>query len=281
VLLDDIIKIDSKMNLVAGVLLAILAALAVMVSSRSPHWPVFRSPKRCIAVLARGDPDGNYDLLRSRQMALSKLPWTRTWDHVIFHEGNITEKECGIPARYIDVSRTFLKFQKEVSPSPICATTCLLHFPMGYRSMCLFWFDDFLDYLSEYDEILRIDDDCQLYLGVPEPRLPPDALFAASKTQGCDAPEFTDGMVELFSNIDPTTDFSSCSHPYTNVMWVDVQWAMATRGLKSAMLESNCIQLNRWGDLPLWGYFLKMMGVAICELPISYFHGSHNVVVNR
>lgn len=146
--------------------------------------------------------------------------------------------------------------------------------------MCLFWFDDFLDYISEYDEILRIDDDCCLDEGIPEPRLASNVMFASGKTQGPDVAEFTDGMEALFCRLDPTVNFSACEHPYTNVMWVRVPWALATRSLKSAILQSNCIQINRWGDLPLWGYFLKMTGVPIVSLPISYYHGSHKVHVN-
>jgi len=239
-----------------------------------------RTVKRCIAVLARGGPDCDFSLLLKRQDALSKLSWTEGWDHIVFHEGNIAESQCGLPVRFVDVSPTFLKFQGDMPRSPICSQTCLSQYPLGYRSMCLFWFDDFLDYISNYDEILRIDDDCCVDEGVPEPKLASDALFASGKTQGCDVAEFTDGLEALFSQLDPTVNFSACEHPYTNVMWINVQWALATRALKSAVLQSNCIQINRWGDLPLWGYFLKMMGVPIFRLPISYHHGSHNVHVH-
>lgn len=146
---------------------------------------------------------------------------------------------------------------------------------MGYRAMCLFWFDDFLDYVQDYDEILRIDDDCTLDRGQPEPELPEGVVFASSATQGCDVPEFTEGMPELFQKIDPLADYSKCKHPYTNVMWLDVKWALRTRSMKSSVLESRCIQINRWGDLPLWGFYLKLLGVPIHPLHLSYFHGSH------
>ena len=33
-------------------------------------------------------------------------------------------------------------------------------FPLGYKHMCHFWSMDFMDYLSEYKYIIRIDEDC-------------------------------------------------------------------------------------------------------------------------
>ena len=255
-----------------------LIALIIRRPPRASHHS--RATKRCIAVLARGSPHGDFALLNRRQHALSKLPWTEGWDHIVFHEGNISENECGLSVRYVDVSPTFRKFQGNMPQSSICSQACLLQYPIGYRSMCLFWFDDFLDYISDYDEILRIDDDCCLDEGVSEPNLTADVFFASGKTQGRDAREFTEGLEALFSRLDPTVNFSSCEHPYTNVMWVNVRWAQATRGLKSAVLQSNCIQINRWGDLPLWGYFLKMLGVPIIKLPVSYHHGSHDVHIH-
>jgi hypothetical protein len=233
---------------------------------------------RCIAVLARGDPSGNYRLLRKRQAALDALSWTDAWDQIIFHEGDIDAASCGLKATYIDVSKTFQKI-KSVDRTPhtgICKEAPNAVFSTGYRAMCLFWFDDFLNYLDGYDEVLRVDDDCYLDPDQREPCLAEDDEFATSFVQGCDDARYTDGMVKLFRSLDGTKDFDHCSHPYTNVMWINLAWARATRPRKAPILATHCIALNRWGDLPLWGYFLTLVGSRISPLDLSYTHGSHD-----
>jgi len=232
---------------------------------------------RCIAVLARGDPTGRYALLRRRQAALDELPWTAAWDNVIFHEGDIDPQRCGVKAIYVDVSETFKKVKPPhlLPRTHLCKETPLSEFSLGYRAMCLFWFDDFLEYLDGYREVLRVDDDCFLDPGQDAPSFVDGAVFATSYVQGCDEARVVDGMASLFRSLDPGKDFDECAHPYTNVMWVSLDWARATRRRKAPILTSRCIDINRWGDLPLWGFYLKLLDLPISPLKLSYVHGSH------
>jgi len=268
------------MLLSTAVVFALLWCLGLLGSSRREAAAMLlrpRSRSKCIAVLARGDPKGRYELLHRRQAALDRLPWTRSWDRVIFHEGDIDEASCGIEARYIDVSATFRKVKptKDTLRTGVCKEIPNSVWPAGYRAMCLFWFHDFVEYLDGFDEVMRIDDDCYLDPDQPEPSLGDQDVFATSLVQGCDEAEYTDGMVELFKSLDASKDFDRCSHPYTNVMWVNLVWDRATRARKAPVLETRCIDMNRWGDLPLWGFYLILLGRRISPLRLSYVHGSH------
>ena len=266
---------------------AILVGLVMMILSVVALARVFlhclRSTprhRRCIAVLARKQPRGKYHALESRQRALDALPWTAGWDQIIFHEGNINPEACGIDARYVDVSATFRKLgDGAMPPSSLCKELPLSQFFLGYRSMCLFWFDDFLSYVDGYDMLLRIDDDCRLLPGQAEPTLPVGFHFATTQVGGCDATFVTDGMHKLFKSLQPETDFETCVNPYTNVMCVDLAWARATRAAKRPILDSQCIKINQWGDLPLWGAYLKMLGESLVQLGLSYKHDSHGAHV--
>ena len=42
----------------------------------------------------------------------------------------------------------------------VVTTIQSISFPLGYKHMCHFWSMDFLDYLSDYKYIIRIDEDC-------------------------------------------------------------------------------------------------------------------------
>lgn len=44
---------------------------------------------------------------------------------------------------------------------------------------------------------------------------------------------------------------------------------------------SNCFYTNRWGDMPVWGAALAIVEQQVEYLPLSYLHGSHNVVVDE
>lgn len=262
------------------IFLSIIVALCCTTSyfSKIKNGLTLSKRSRCIAVLARGDPTGQYTLLRRRQAALDKLPWTSSWDHIIFHEGDIDPDDCGIKAIYIDVSKTFQK----VRPANVlprkhpCAEILVSEFSMGYRAMCLFWFDDFISYLDGYSEVMRIDDDCFMDADQHEPTFCDTDVFATSYIQGCDDARFVDGMVSLFKSLDSGKNFDECKHPYTNVMWVNLNWARKTRQAKTPILATRCIDINRWGDLPLWGFYLKLLGCSISPLNLSYVHGSHD-----
>ena len=59
---------------------------------------------------------------------------------------------------FIDISsRAFLKEKKSINPHKKFQKSNI-----GYRHMCHFWFVDFWHFVEEYENILRIDEDCYI-----------------------------------------------------------------------------------------------------------------------
>ena len=88
-------------------------------------------------------------------------------DYLVFHEGNICKSHQDFIARYsnlpdikfIDVG---YEFQSPSNMTSVyCHSTVLSNsFSIGYKAMCRFWSDRFLDYTKEYRYVVRIDEDC-------------------------------------------------------------------------------------------------------------------------
>ena len=67
-------------------------------------------------------------------------------------------------------------------------------------------------------------------------------------------------------------------------MFVQVKWAFSDVALIEIfdrVEETNCICINRWGDLVLWGDTLRVIEKrAVIMSNWSYYHGSHGKLIS-
>ena len=223
------------------------------------------------------------------------------FDILIFHEGNISDSDknyinkkspdCII--NYISLKQFFNK-KHTIKKSSICwETPSSKKFGFGYKCMCQFWFSEFLKYTTEYKYVIRIDEDCEV-IEFPLDFLIDElrngaAKYVTPRIYGFDSTEVTVGMRELCLEYVEEREMKRPAafdqNPYTNVFLMDADYFRGNEVFISftrKVNECGCIYINRWGDLPLWGCILSMMGDKILAVNnnIKYFHGSHSETVN-
>ena len=250
--------------------------------------------RQCVAVLTRGYNDiSMYSKLIRRNLAIQENLVDKTVDILIFHEGNITEehqahiisKTPELNTKFVDVNNG-LAFKSEKSTIKFHPGTRL--FTFGYRHMCSFWFVDFWEFLSDYDRMLRIDEDCFIDFNID------------SVLQNLDNKDFICGKWisdHDFVTIDlnkitlqllgkDTSNVETPSGPYTNVFAVNLHAIRDNQLLRKYIKvvdDSGNIYRNRWGDLPLWGeaiYYIFGMKSLLIDTSIRYVHESHDMKVN-
>lgn len=256
------------------------------------------------AVLVIRFDSSTIERLTKRNNAISSFSWSRYVDHLVFHEASKVDSEvlCGtgnLTFTPIDVSKSFEKGHAMsvigLSGSSLtfkdypCNATSTPTFSTGYRSMCWFWFSEFLRYTNEYDAIMRIDDDCYLR-NAPVWPTSPSPISAVIEYWGNDKAEYINGMFSFFSDLktklyrehytvenDPFP--STWISPYSNVMLYNTSFLrdhVAFAIVADMVQSSRCIWRSRWGDLPLWGATRNTLGYEISHLQyFSYIHGSH------
>ena len=273
--------------------------------------------KNVIAVLTRGYKNtADYEKLIIRNQCIYlqfyfKVNDPTNYDIIIFHEGNISkqqqkhiqEQQPLLPLIFVPVKFYSPKRNDEKCPP----TSYSEQFGIGYKNMCYFWSIDFMEYLKEYDYVIRIDEDC--HLKYMEPNLVQEyksrgVHFASPYYQstnvneegkvvpGMDYPTAMVGMEDLFreflreNKIKPYIEKVEAG-PYTNVMLVNIQYFRNNENVQKVLhkiKKSNCILSNRWGDLPIWGYILTLLVDPkhyIKEPRIRYYHGSHNSEISE
>lgn len=297
-------------------------------------WPVNR---RAIAMLIKGEAEGdeaNYELptrpIHYRLQSVARLPWAKTYDHLIFHESSLPEKHKPllqqwspqIPLRFINVQAVFdagkllqsnwkrdaengrYSFRDPALNRGVSCwdehnidnktnTTLELDF-FGYKSMCQFWFADFLDYVTDYDAVLRIDDDIVIEpTALRDPDPGPGTMINAPRKMGADKPGVVVGVAgyfkQLSANMSRTKPIERHAiwtgrevgwpSPYSCLVWFNTTWAREWKWAADAVKETQCIYHNRWGDHILWGAVLKLAGVHfrwVKEMRLPYCHGSHS-----
>lgn len=159
--------------------------------------------------------------------------------------------------------------------SKYCKATALSEkFKDGYKNMCQFWFSDAWEHLRGYDVAVRVDEDVTLFkVG----RLDNIRHVSSPLWQSKDNPDVTMGLKQFFNtSLNPLM-------PYSNVFLINITWANTFAPLLELFVSvrsTNCICINRWGDLPLWGHVLNALNI---EPHVSrgwiYYHGSHNSLV--
>ena len=164
----------------------------------------------------------------------------------------------------------------------------------GYKTMCYFWYIGFIEHVSMYKYVLRVDDDCILDRDQPDPlSIVDDVDFAAALlVKKMDSPALMVGMIDTlnrstyeFTDKFPTQLINGrgwnhngwSSSPYTNLMWVNLSYAKSAfvQKIQADVAKTGCIHANRWGDAPLWGGTLNVTSARVGHLNITYRHKSH------
>ena len=257
--------------------------------------------KSCIAVLTRGYLNlTEYDKLIKRNRHIVANLNNKSVDILIFHEGNITEEQqLYIQNQTPEINLTFTSilnnaFKKE--KESIQPETPFGNWYMGYKHMCSFWFVDFLNYVQEYDMLLRIDEDCYINCNIDNILL---KLYTCNFICGAVTSDIAEAVIGL-NNF--TIDFinkNNCNFefknfnnrlttgPYTNLIGISLNKVRENELFIKYMTEidaSGMIYKRRWGDLPLWGeaiYYIFGDDTLIIDTDIKYFHESHHANVNQ
>jgi hypothetical protein len=268
-----------------------------------------------IVTLARGKTFQNekrfYKVLIKHNIAIERYAYLEGIDVIIFHEGDIldwhqrhiAEKTPNLPLKFINVSDSFQMFQRvnnSFCPNPGN------EFGGGYRSMCRFWFSEFTRYLSNYDWVFRLDEDCiatndiKHFLG--DKKLVSKIHVAASmwidlaraktdvispvKEDGIfvhNLKKFVRDFASKHSLSRTKVDVSTWKAPYTNCMFLNLNWYRSNKLLENfdkEVIKSQCIYSGRWGDLPLWGAKTLLVDTELQILNFSYQHLSHRVKIS-
>jgi hypothetical protein len=259
--------------------------------------------KNAIVVLTKGYTKlSGYNNLINRNRHISvnfyqKLTNRTNYDIIIFHEGNIT-----VPHQQYIQSQSpkiplIFKTVEFINNNSVC-NSCPPNdfsnmFTIGYKNMCFFWSIRFLKYLSEYEYVIRVDEDCRLINIDPniiENYKSTEIHYSSPYFQGPDSPEVVVGMEDFFNNylkdknLTPINSNLKC--PYTNFMIINIKFFYNNDLIKEVLSKiygTNCIFSNRWGDLPIWGYILNYLVEEkhyLEDKTISYYHGSHNIQIN-
>lgn len=190
---------------------------------------------------------------------------------IVFHEGNVTSKD----QTYIS-SFTPLQYIKFVDVS------YMWNIDHGYESMCKFFSYYVWDHCKEYDNILRIDEDCKILNCSTDPfDFLKDNIFIAPKwiAEGHEPTNNTlPYKLEEVLGLPMPTFYNHC-FPYNNVCVTNVKFWLNSdilNSLNKIINEEKFIE-NRWGDMPILGSFLNIFAKnKIGTIKnFSYYHQSH------
>ena len=264
--------------------------------------------KNAIVVLNRGYEDINlYDRLIHRnkiiyEKIISKIE-NNSFDIIIYHEGNIIDEhqkyiQLNTPELkliFINIKKTYPKTafddNKNILNMELCPPTGLSNiFSLGYKHMCHFWSIDFLEYLKDYDFIIRIDEDCvinEFDINIIDKMIDSNTVYISPFFQNQDNPDVIVGLEILLNNfinennIIPYKKFEEIKCPYTNFMIINIKYFLNHNVIQlflDYIEKSHGIYSNRWGDLPIWGIILSILTpnnlYSNC-IDISYIHDVH------
>jgi len=250
--------------------------------------------------LARGRAHSrDYAALVQRNSGVAQQRWSSAYDHFIFHEGNVLSPHQEylrhhaptLRLRFISMERFWNESRAVVAARPLDNRAAWARCPpsdmsrrvsLGYKIMCLFHFGEFLHWFSAYQYVLRIDEDCVLLPGQPDPALEVRgyALAAPSISKPMDFEAFSAGIRDFFGELSASRGgpgraaFEEWPTVYTNVLWLNTSWALSTGWMYEAVKASGCVLASRWGDAPLWGAALRATGARARTLSLRYYHGS-------
>lgn len=262
-----------------------------------------------LVTLVKGESHGDFYLLVRRNKSILQFFWNKNIttidgrntssnpDIVLFYETSLTEnlreyiqqQTPEIPIKFIPVKFDGFGEYKNASDKgsgfkqvyeKCHGTRWSEAAKLGYKNMCRFWFIGFLDYLREYDWMLRLDPDCEFEeesrdiipfegnIFISSPAWLPLHNQRFDKISTTYDGEVVRGMgpfvrefVEAV-NGGKAVQIDSWHAPYTNAMFMNLSmlYANDTNDMKliwkflHAVDASNCIYSNRWLSFHLFSY---------------------------
>ena len=156
----------------------------------------------------------------------------------------------------------------------------------GYSSMCKFWAYLFIDYLSEYDYVIRLDDDCIVLNNMDKliENLEKSYLCFPALGQEDLRHSLEDFMKMYFDK--PVIEETRIDLPYTNFCGFNLNKIRRDKRILNFFREienNQFIHKYAWTDTLLWGiimkYLLKKEDWEEMK-EIKYIHLSHLMYVN-
>lgn len=230
-----------------------------------------------IIALTRGYEtlDRYNDLIERNKSIFRFLP---KYPLILFHEGNISlkhqyhirEKSPNESIEFINISEVWNK-------------------DYSYESMCRFYAYHVWNYLSDYDYVLRVDEDCIIEkLESDTFETIEENVYLKSKYWG---ESHTETNATLPQKIEELTgvkkeEFYNNKFPYTNIGLSSVNFWLEPE--LNAILKKIAISpdqtINRWGDLPVLGSLLNIYAIGRVGTiqGLTYKHLSHgNIVISE
>lgn len=246
--------------------------------------------KIAVAALIRGYNDLNsYDMLINRNKHIKDNFLPKLKDHqcdvVIYHEGNVNddhqryiiEQSDGMDIQFIDIG----DFRSQ--------------FTVGYWFMCRFWSLEVLKYLSDYNFVVRIDDDCDI-MHINEEELnyvinsDVNYATAAMIDMRMELP-YRRSMHEQFLNnyckdndIVMKKAFNDIVVAYPNFMITNIQYYrnnQAAQHFLHAITANNTIENMEIGDSNVWGMIFDIIDGKDYYVikDMKYNHHSHKKII--
>ena len=224
---------------------------------------------------------------------IASQKWSTPYDHLVLIE-NLTMPLTYKPSNVIirDIKPFFNENQnRRYISSKICREYKPHNGPAkrtpSYRTMCYFWFAEFVKYTNKYSYLLRIDSDCLLLPKQIDPFLHFPRYIEASAYQGMDYHNLIFNMKDFYKSIDTINTvqkyWENWKSPYTNVMYINLSWTRSAdvQSVIKKVNDTNCIFWARWGDLPLWGATMHLLNIPLKKMDLNYYHRSLNSNVLR
>lgn len=231
--------------------------------------------------LVRGYPKKRekylYVLQILRNLSLKRISRIQRseWDHIIFHEGNISTTDQRVIQVLSGGGLTFIDISADFKVPPGWSAE-LEGAPLGYALMCRFHSFQLWKRLASYTRVFRVDEDCFIWAapeissskGFVTAALTEETLESTNRTLGGRLEEM--GLSELYNQ----------KFPYTNVYITDPgPWnSMEVSSFLSHLSAMEEGLKNRWGDIPILGIALNRfpaLGPLTVSGEFSYFHTSH------
>lgn len=228
--------------------------------------------RNAVVCLTRGyDVLEKYETLIMRNNAVHYFLGDK-YDYVIYHEGNINREH----QHYIQNRSNQKLIFFDISDV----------WTGGYEGMCRFYAFDIFMKSSQYDYILRVDEDCLIIKLDKDPFENIDGCVYAYSTYWGESHSETNATLPIFINsitgAEPL-DFYNNKFPYTNIGLSDVRFFISEPFFTILKKISTCNEqkINRWGDLPIHGSLLNIFAKGKVKKieGLEYHHISHNTFI--
>jgi hypothetical protein len=200
-----------------------------------------------------------------------------------FHEGNITKFEQWTLRCLTFFKMRFIDIASDFAPHPNNIWTRDSDFPISYSLMCQFQYMHVWKYLCDFENAIRVDEDCKM---LSLPKEPTGEILECGALCG-ESHANTNTSLPLVLDDLGYLQYYDHSFPYTNVFVTKVDfWLQKPVQEFLYRLYSHPLSLeHRWGDLPIIGVTLKIFGEWKSDRAINdqikYFHSSHDALVEH